>query len=416
MKSTNKNKNSVIFISAIVAIIVLSLVIFIAYHLLQIEETNNTDRYSPNSVTSNAVLKEQDEQHEKKEQFTNIRIAATGDIMFHDTQLQSAFDEASGTYDFKSFFEDVKPILSLADLTIANFESTLGGPDMKYTGYPLFNSPDEVVDAIQYAGIDVVTTANNHSLDTGSEGLKRTIHIFREKGIDTVGTFDEKPNSRVLLKDIKGVKIAILSYTESTNGLGKNYSTKALNDMLNLMDKERIVRDIQEAKDLNADFIISYMHWGDEYAEEPNAKQIEYAQTMAQEGVDLILGSHPHVIQRSEVIETKDRQTFVIYSMGNFISNQRKETLGSEREMTEDGVIILADIKKNHETNETTIEHIEYIPTWVYRHQEDGQSKYTYRILPIEDFLMSDEIAQTYKRRMERSFDSTVSKMEKEPF
>lgn len=356
-----------------------------------------------------------DPEPDPEETFTDIRIAATGDIMFHLTQIESAYDANGRTYDFTSVFEDVKPILSAADMSIANFETTTAGPSREYTGYPSFNSPDEAIDAVQYAGIDVLTTANNHSLDTGSEGLKRTVKTLREKGLDTVGTYDQKPDSRVLIKEVEGIKFAILSYTESTNGLGDQYPPEELNAMLNLMEKENIIRDIQEAKDLEADFIITFMHWGIEYMEEPNEKQVEFAHMMAEEGVDLVLGSHPHVIQKSEIIETDNKETFVIYSMGNFISNQRMETLGEERELTEDGIIINFDIRKNNQTNETTIQNVEYVPTWVYRHKEESESKYTYRILPIDNFLISDEISEAYKQRMERSHEATVSKMYQAP-
>jgi len=370
-------------------------------------ETNNND-YDQNSNSDSELDPEQDT-------FTNIRIAAAGDIMFHSTQLESAYDAQNKTYDFKSVFEDVKPIFTAADLALANFETTTAGTVMEFTGYPTFNSPDETIDAIKYAGIDVLTTANNHSLDTGSQGLKRTVEVIREKGIDSVGTYDTKPESRVLMQDVEGVKVAIISYTESTNGLGDQYPAEELNAMLNLMDKEIIMKDIQEAKELEADLIIAFMHWGIEYAEEPNDKQIEFAEMMANEGVDIILGSHPHVIQRSEIIEVDDHKTFVIYSMGNFVSNQRKETLGDDHELTEDGIIVNFDIQKNDQTKETTIENIEYVPTWVYRNKEDGQSTYTYRILPIEDFLNSTDISETFKARMERSFESTFSKMETTP-
>lgn len=331
--------------------------------------------------------------------------------MFHLSQIMSGYDAASDTYDFRSMFEDVKPILSAADLSLANFETTTAGPSREYTGYPMFNAPDEVIDAIQYAGIDVLTTVNNHSLDTGSEGLKRTVQIMREKGLPTVGTYDEKPDSRVLMKDVKGVNIAILAYTESTNGLGAQYPPEQLNAMLNLMTKENISRDVEEAKELGADFIITFMHWGEEYMVTPNDTQVDFAHFMAEEGVDLILGSHPHVIQKSDLIEKNDQDTFVIYSMGNFISNQREETLGDGYEITEDGIIVNIDIQKNDQTGETVINNVEYVPTWVYRDKEADRSTYTYRILPIENFLISDEISEAYKIRMERSFEATISKM-----
>src|SRR5699024_3169490 len=208
------------------------------------------------------------------------------------------------------------------------------------------------------------------------------------------------------------IKFAIISYTESTNGLGDQYDQTYLNSIINLMTKENISRDIKTAKEADVDFIISYMHWGQEYMTEPDGTQLDYAQFMADEGVDLILGSHPHVIQKTDVIEASDgRESFVVYSLGNFISNQRQETLGDGFANTEDGLIINFDLRKNDQTGETVITDVEYIPTWVYRHQESGRSSFTYRILPIESFLLEDEISDAYKSRMERSFESTISKM-----
>lgn len=354
------------------------------------------------------------EQEEVEDKEITINLSAVGDIMFHDAQLESAYDEENDTYHFIPVFEEVKPILSNADITIGNLETTLAGPERGFSGYPLFNSPDETIDAIKNAGFDILTTANNHSLDTGIDGLQRTIKVLREKGIDFVGTADNEDQSRVLIKDVDGIKLAFLAYTESTNGLGDQYSNDQLHRMLNVMEKENIMQDIEEAKSLDADLIITYMHWGTEYMEEPNEKQIEYAHMLAEAGVDIILGSHPHVIQPSEVIETDDHETFVVYSMGNFISNQRQETVGNNR--TEDGIIINFDITKNKQTNETFIENVEYVPTWVYKHNENGQSKYTYRILPIEQSLSNAEISDAFKSRMENSLKTTNAKMDHTPF
>lgn len=379
-------------------------------------ESNQTNQ-DQNVEANNNLTNEKNENKPKvesetePENVTDIRIAAAGDIMFHDDQLDSGYNTESNTYDFKSFFEDVKPLIESADLSLANFESTLGGSKKGFRGYPIFNSPDETIDAIKYAGFDVLTTANNHSLDTGSEGLKRTVKIIREKGLSSVGSYDIKPESRVLMREVKGIKVAILSYTESTNGLGDDFSDEDLNAMLNLMDKDIIQGDVQEAKELEADLIITFMHWGQEYMEEPNDQQIEFAEMMAKEGVDIVLGSHPHVIQKTDFIEVDNHRAFVIYSMGNFVSNQRKETLGDGKENTEDGIIVNIDVRKNNETGETTIQNVEYIPTWVYRDQEDSQSIYTYRILPIEQFLNSSDISEEFQDRMNDSFENTISKM-----
>lgn len=375
------------------------------------DEGHSDDTSKPHSNNTENENKPEPE----AETFTDIRIAAAGDIMFHETQLNSAYQKESNSYDFNSVFEDVKPLIESADLALVNLETTLGGAEIGYRGYPTFNSPDETIDAIKNAGFDVLTTANNHSLDTGSQGLKRTVKIIREKELSSVGSYDEKPESRVLMKEVKGINIAILAYTESTNGLGDQYPAEELNAMLNLMDEDIIREDINEAKERQADLIITFMHWGEEYMENPNAKQLQFAEMMAKEGVDIILGSHPHVIQKSEFIEVDDHRAFVIYSMGNFVSNQRRETLGDGKEGTEDGIIVNFDIRKNDQTGETTVENVEYIPTWVYRNKEKGESRYTYRILPIENFLDSTDISKVFQERMKQSLEKTVSKMETTP-
>lgn len=422
MRLTRRKPKSKIPIIILCILIIVLIIFCIGYFLLKEPLSDkNIELYRSETEQDDLTDQGEDtkddiEQNEKDNPYINIQLATAGDIMFHDDQLASAYDEQTKTYDFTPFFQDVKNILSTADLTIANFETTTAGPDKAYTGYPQFNSPDEVVDAIKDAGVDVLTTVNNHSLDTGSDGLKRTVKTIQERGIDTVGTYAKKPSSRVLIKEVEGIKFAIIAYTESTNGFDANYPPDELDSMLNLMEKDKIIADIEEAKQLSADFIISYMHWGVEYATEPNEKQIEFAEMMAEAGVDLILGSHPHVIQKSDIIRTDEKDTFVIYSMGNFISNQRQETLGDGYELTEDGIILLFDIQKNVETKETTIKHVEYIPTWVYRHQKPTTEAYDYRILPIDDFLQSDEIDEQYKQRMERSKSSTVSKMIESPF
>jgi len=364
-----------------------------------------------NNNTENEEVEPDPEPEPEPETFTDIRIAAAGDIMFHMGQVEGAYNSSTGNYDFVPVFADVKPYFTGADLAIANYETTAAGPDRGYSGYPMFNSPDETIDAIKDAGIDVLTTVNNHSLDTGSKGLKRTVQKIREKGLISVGTYDEKPDSRVQMVDVDGINIAIIAYTESTNGLGAQYPEDELHAMMNLMEKDIIKEDINEAKELGADLIISFMHWGIEYAPEPNETQIEFAEMMTKEGVDIILGSHPHVIQKSDFLEVGGNESFVIYSMGNFVSNQRMETLGSGYEPTEDGIIVQLDIQQNDQTKETYIQNVEYVPTWVYRNKENGQSTYTYRILPVDDFINDDTISQSFRDRMQRSFDATISKM-----
>jgi len=224
MRLTRRKPKSKIPIIILCILIIVLIIFCIGYFLLK-EPLSDKNIELYRSETEQDDLTDQGEdtkddidQNEKDNPYINIQLATAGDIMFHDDQLASAYDEQTKTYDFTPFFQDVKNILSTADLTIANFETTTAGPDKAYTGYPQFNSPDEVVDAIKDAGVDVLTTVNNHSLDTGSDGLKRTVKTIQERGIDTVGTYAKKPSSRVLIKEIEGIKFAIIAYTESTNG------------------------------------------------------------------------------------------------------------------------------------------------------------------------------------------------------
>ncbi|UVI28568.1 CapA family protein [Paenibacillus spongiae] len=349
-----------------------------------------------------------------RESYIDIKLAAAGDIMFHNAQLASGYDAKTNTYRFNSVFDAVKPIISAADLAIANFETTTAGPDtQKYSGYPRFNSPDEVLDAIKYAGFDILSTANNHSLDTGRAGLIRTVQMIRQRGLDTVGTYEKRPDTRVLMKNVKGIKLAFMSYTESANGLEGSLTPEELDTMINMADELKMKEDIQYAKDQGADVIIAFLHWGNEYERTPSKKQEQLAKLLAKAGVDIILGSHPHVIQRSEQLGGRSNNAFVIYSMGNFISNQRYETLNNA--YTEDGVIVLFDIQKNKTTNQTRIINIDYVPTWVYRDMEDGKQAYTYQILPILNYMDSKHISNEFKARMQRSYKDTIMQLEEVP-
>lgn len=349
-----------------------------------------------------------------------INIKATGDIMFHPSQIDGAYDAATKTYDFHNSFKAVKDILSDADLAIANFEGTTAGNETySYQGYPLFNAPDEVLDAIKDAGFDVLSTANNHSLDTRKAGLIRTVQQIQSRGMDSIGTYVEKPATRVLIKDVQGIKIAFLSYTEMLNGLDSVMSPQDLDTLINIIDETKMKEDIAYAKQQKADVIIAVLHWGNEYARVQTATQEAVADMLFTEGADIILGSHPHVIQPAKTLEYDRKTKFVAYSMGNFISNQRVETLvpyGMSEEIskyTEDGVVIDIEIEKKGETGEVSIKKIEYIPLWVYKGKTaDGGTEHV--VYPIMEYIESSEVDANSKTRMNRSYSDTMAQMKPE--
>lgn len=376
------------------------------------EQEQDTD--GEEEIDSESLEEEPNGENDEVDESTvDIRISAVGDIMVHGDQIESAYDSETDSYEFRSSFEEIEPYIQEADLAIANLETTLRGPEEPYSGYPIFNAPDEIIDALDFAGFDTVITANNHSLDTGEAGLNRTLDVINEKDLTPVGTYQDEPSSRVVYKEVGGIQIALLAYTEMVNQVGDfQYTDQELYPMINLMQEERMLSDIEEAQD-NADIILAYMHWGEEYQSEPNELQISYANLLAGNGVDLILGSHPHVIQPTEIIENDEHEAFVAYSLGNFISNQRVETLGEERAPTEDGVIVNIDIQKDKETNETTIKGVDYIPTWVYR-EEIEEGRFEYSILPIQEHLDDPNLPEDIIERMQNSYDETNRRLNNE--
>ena len=344
---------------------------------------------------------------------SEITISTVGDIMVHDEQYWGAYVEETDSYDFKPWFEHVKPYLEEADLAIGNFETTVAGEDRGYTGYPLFNTPDEIVEDVKYAGFDALVTSNNHSLDMGAQGVERTVQMLEEADLDVVGTYDGAPEERHVIREVDGIRVAMLAFTEMLNGMEGPYTDEEVYNMIDVISEENLTEAIDAAKADDPDIILTYMPWGPEYVEEPSDYQKEYAQFLADQGVDLIIGSHPHVIQRAEYLESADgeSESFVVYSLGNFISNQRLETIGPDFEPNEDGVILNFDIEKDHESGETVVADVHYTPTWVYRHSDTNDTPFDYEILPVEDFQDDENLPADIRERLDRSLERTHSRL-----
>lgn len=411
-----KRRNLIILFITIIGIISAVL----AVNGITNEKQNVGESDKLNDTPQNNQEQQSNQQDKKPDQKPDvtIKLSATGDIMFHPSQLEGAYDKATGKYDFTNSFKGVKKILESADISIANFEGTTGGNEVyDYQGYPLFNAPDEVLDAIKDAGIDVLSTTNNHCLDTRRAGIVRTIEQINKRGIDTIGTYVKKPENRVLIKDVKGIKVAFIAYTEMVNGLESQISSEDLDSMVNIISEAKMKEDIKYAKEQSADVIVAYLHWGNEYARAQNEKQENLADMLFTEGVDIIFGSHPHVIQPSKKLEYEGKEKFVVYSMGNFISNQRIETLTpygiSQPQYTEDGVIINIDIEKKGETGEVSIKNIEYVPLWVYKGiAANGKTEHV--VYPIMEYIESNDLNAKSKERMNRSYNDTMKQMDAE--
>ena len=336
---------------------------------------------------------------------TDMSILAVGDIMFHMPQIKAA-SISEGEYDFSPMFKYVKEYIQDADLALGNYE-TVTVNDRSYSGFPRFNSPIETIFALKETGFDILSTANNHSLDQGKIGIISTIETINSLGLKHVGTNSDK-DTKPLIVEVEGIKIGILSYTFGLNGLDSLLTVEELSYMVNLIDEEKIQLEIQMLKDEDVDIIVSYIHWGHEYQKEPSEEQINLGHKLVEWGVNIVFGSHPHVVQKSELINIDGKDNYIVYSMGNFLSNQREITMGNS--FTEDGVMVKINIEKDLVLNETIIKEIEYIPTWVYRYN-DGEN-YFYKILPTEDIIngkLGLNVDSNTISRIEKSYDDTMS-------
>lgn len=342
---------------------------------------------------------------------TNIKLLGVGDIMFHYPQFKAA-KTSENTYDFNPVFKHVKSYIQDADLALGNFETVTAGKEKGFSGYPRFNSPKEVLSAIKNAGFDILSTANNHSLDQGKKGIISTIDAIEEYGLKNIGTYKE-PGRPILVEDVKGIKIGLLCYTYGVNGLESLVSSDELEFMVNRIDEDLIQQDIVQAKDDGAEIVVVFIHWGYEYHNKVSTQQVELSKKMVEWGANIILGSHPHVIQRAEVIEFGGRENYVIYSMGNFLSNQRLETMGNS--YTEDGVMVEIELEKDHSNSEVIIKDINYIPTWVYRYSENN--KFSYEILPLEDIdNLQVPLPDSILTRIRKSYKDTMDTINSSEF
>ncbi|HOI29950.1 MAG TPA: CapA family protein [Melioribacteraceae bacterium] len=291
---------------------------------------------------------------------STISLSFVGDIMCHSPQIDYA-RIGKDSFDFKPVFRYVKNLIEKADLAFGNLETVTAGISEKLTGYPLFNSPDQLLDALKYAGFDFLYTVNNHSLDRGTRGVVRTIEQIEEKGMKNIGSSNSESRSdSLIIIDMKGIKLGLLAYTYGLNG---NYLPKSKSFMINLIDTVRIDSDISRLRDKGAELVIVYFHFGDEYSRKPSGFQVETVKKTFQYGADIIIGSHPHVLQRTEFLTKgngKLKNGFVAYSLGNFISNQRWR-------YSDAGAILKLEICKNFQRDSIWINNATAIPTWVYK-------------------------------------------------
>ena len=293
--------------------------------------------------------------------------------MGHDEQIWSAENRDTHTFNYDDVFRYIKPVITEADIAIANFEVTLAGPP--YMGYPQFSSPAELAVACKNTGIDYFVTANNHAADRGKKGIISTINKLDSIGIPHTGTFLNstcRDSLTPLMIHRNGASIALLNYTFSTNGIIVPEPV-----VVNMLDKELITNDVEKARKKNADIIILFLHWGTEYDTIPAKSQTDLADYFQSIGVDMVIGSHPHVLQK--MVRTKNISTgkegVIVYSLGNFVSNQRKPK-------TDGGSMVRIELTRTGD--KYIISNAGYYLTWVYTPIEKYRKKFF--ILPCSEF------------------------------
>ncbi len=316
----------------------------------------------------------------------SLKLLFVGDVMGHGPQIRSAELVKNKSYNYEPNFKYVAPIIESADLAIGNLEVTLPGKP-PYQGYPMFRSPDDLAKALRLAGFDMMVTSNNHSNDAGKTGVIETINTLKDYGFYQTGTFKnqkEKDWFYPLIVYKNNFKLAFLNYTYDTNGMPTKAPT-----VVNLIDPVQIKKDMEVARSLKPDAIIVLMHWGLEYKLIESPKQRKLAKQIFDWGADLIIGSHPHVIQpikNSDLMEKDSliKKRVITYSLGNFISNQTKPN-------TDGGLMFEIELLKNLKTNKLTLGNHAYIPVWRYIHK-DKKGKATFHVIPVSAFENEENV------------------------
>lgn len=307
-----------------------------------------------------------------------VRILFAGDAMQHSNQFQWAWDAKTRKYDYEPNFRYLQPYIAQSDINIVNVETTF--PGYKYCGYPQFRTPDAFFYALTDAGFDVFALANNHVNDSGQRGLQRSLKVMSQ--YPTMGAYlnaEQREQQYPIIIRIAGIKIAVFNATYGTNQI-----PPVAPNIVNYIETEQIELDVAKSlKDSTIDMRIMYIHWGTEYQLRHNAYQRGLAQWLADLGFDVIIGSHPHVVQDQEVLTASDgRQVPVVYSLGNLVSNQRWKNSNG-------GVMALLDI--NRQTKQ--VQNLQFVPYYVHKGSlaGDGDPAYpnttNYYCIPTQDYI-----------------------------
>ena len=407
----NYKKTNKILVSTIsILFIALALVAIFYYFKNRKDYQNLVSSYKQEIENEEKAIEENkiNNNSEETPTDTTFTLTAIGDIMCHNTQYLDAYNDETGEYDFSYVFDDISLYTKTADICVGNLETTFAGEDVGYSSYPTFNTPDSLAYELKDIGVDVLSTAGNHALDKGFNGLSRTIDVLNKADISHLGTYkSEEEQDKTLIKYVKGIKIAFVNFTYGTNGIpipsDKPYC-------VNLIDENLMKEQIDMAKQEDPDIIIACMHWGTEYKTTPNSTQEQLADFLFKNGIDIILGTHPHVLEPMEkrTVTLDDGTTkdgFVIYSLGNFIADQNAE-------YTRDSIILNIDITK-HADGKVTIDNYEYIPIYMYK--DTSKKKQKMKLLDINKNIYNYEnyLDDTISQSLYNTLKNELGKIQK---
>jgi len=320
--------------------------------------------------------KGKEEMEEEKVKTYKLSLAATGDALLHKAVINDG-KQSDGTFDFSHQLTFIKEKLKNYDLAYYNQETPFGGDDKAFVGYPLFNSPTAYGDAMMDAGFNMVSLATNHTLDQGSNGVINFYNYWKDKDVMYHGIADsEETRNEYIIKEKNNITYSMLSYTTSTNGIpvpnGKDY-------LVNVYSEEKAKKDIEYLRD-KVDILIVAMHWGVEYTHTPTNEELEIAQFLADQNVDIVLGAHPHCIQPIDIID----DTVVYYSLGNFISNQG-DIVNKYGMKVIIGMLGTLDIVKTVDGENTTVEINNVGADLLYTYNKNNKN---YQVIPFS--MMKD--------------------------
>lgn len=398
----------------LLTIIISATVLFVAVNFFDIPTQKEPADVAPGTTLTD---------RNPDEVIATASLSSVGDLLIHAPVFNSVRKQ-DGTYDFNPIFQYVKPYLEKADFCVANLEVSLGGTEngLAYSGYPLFNCPDSIVEAAKNIGTDMLMLANNHTYDCGYSGFIRKIGVIENMGLKYTGVAKDNTEKLYNVVNVNGIKIGIVNYTYETPSTGEG--NKAINGIL--LDKNAVnlvntfnydkldefysdlENKIAQMKNDGAEVIVVYPHWGTEYLLEANEYQSKMAQKMCDLGVDVIVGGHPHVVEPVSVLESEisGKRTVCLYSLGNFISNQRRHLMNLSTGNTEDGLIFTVNFEK-YGDGRVEVKSVVAIPTWV--NLSDG----SYRVIPLDkkigDWKSAFNLNDYTFAAAKESYDRTMS-------